>query len=215
MKNSYTKLAFLAIILSLALSISCKKEEEEIIPKPDPMYFDSLIDSRDGIVYKTVVINNQEWMAENLKYKPISGNFWAYDDDTSNIATYGYLYDWALACTSCPSGWRLPNNDDWETYYNYIGGNEKAGGKMKEIGTSHWLSPNTSATNEAGFNGLPGGFRNHYDEFKYQGFFGYFWSISEFDNNLAYTKILYYNNAEIGGEKIEKTYGNSVRCIKE
>ena len=117
----------------------------------------------DGNDYQTVVIGNQTWMAENLDCSE-TGNFdkaLPYDWDPSNSEVYGLLYTWETACNICPDGWHLPTEDEWIELFEYLGGDSIAGGKMKETGTSHWISPNTGATNSSGFTALAGGHFTH------------------------------------------------------
>jgi uncharacterized protein (TIGR02145 family) len=57
----------------------------------------------------------------------------------------------------CPAGWHVCMNDELTMLEAFLGGTDIAGGKMKETGTTHWVSPNTDASNSSGFSGLPGG----------------------------------------------------------
>ncbi len=142
----------------------------------------------DGNTYQTIIINGQEWMAENLrttKYAngdPIpnvtDANQWSnlttgawvhYNNDSQYENSYGKLYNWHAVDDSrnvCPTGWHVPSDNEWSTFINYLdpnadGGNVNniAGGKMKNTGIQYWQSPNVDATNESGFLGLPGGAR--------------------------------------------------------
>jgi uncharacterized protein (TIGR02145 family) len=125
----------------------------------------------EGNIYKTLVIGNQRWMAENIKSKfysdgtPILG-FHAYNDDTANLNVYGGFYNWNTVMNGttiiksqgvCPTGWHVPSFDEWVEMINFMGGYQVAGGKMKETGTEHWNEPNESATNEFGFTAIPSG----------------------------------------------------------
>ena len=190
-------------------------------------------DPRDGKTYKIVKIGTQTWMAENLTYLPSvsppsneSGTdpyYYVYGYNgtsvseakaTDNYTTYGVLYNWPAAKAACPSGWHLPSDVEWNTLINFLGGADVAGGKMKETGTTHWYSPNTGATNESGFNALPGGYRNGSGSFIYLGSTGYWWSSSEYFDTDAWSQGLYSNSHQANRFNYYKTGGFSVRCVR-
>lgn len=133
----------------------------------------------DGNVYTTVPIDNEIWMAENLRTirysngdiipttqivlqdiskEPEPKYQWVYDGVESNADTYGRLYTWYTVIDTrniCPAGWHVP---DWEEVNRMImNSGQYNGGAFKESGLSHWISPNTDANNATGFTGLPGG----------------------------------------------------------
>jgi len=185
-------------------------------------------DKRDNNRYKYVKIGNQIWMAENLAYKPSSGNYWAYNNDDSYIATYGYLYDWNTAMNGagssatnpsnvqgiCPEGWHLPSDAEWTQLTDYLGGEDVAGGKLKEAGHDHWQSPNAGANNVSGFTALPGGYRNSDGSFYYIGYKGYWWSATENGASNAWYRYLLYGDSYVYRYYNFKSLGYSVRCVK-
>jgi len=141
----------------------------------------------EGNVYPTVNIGTQVWMAENLKTTKYNdgmamplvsdnnawealktpGYCWYNNDAAANKNRFGALYNWYTVNTKklCPAGWHVPNDKEWTTLRTYLGGEEIAGGKLKETGTTHWTSPNTDATNQTEFTALPGGGRRSNGEF--------------------------------------------------
>ncbi len=172
--------------------------------------YTQLTDQRDGKTYKTVKIGNQVWMAENLAFKPSSGNYWAYDDDNSNVAKYGYLYDWETANNVCPVGWHLPSDNEWTVLTDYLG--DEAGTKMKS--TSGWKDGG-NGTNESGFNGFPGGCRDYNGDFDGIGYYGYWWSSSEDDTFYAWGRKLGSNFGGVFSYYGYKADGFSVRCLRD
>ncbi len=169
----------------------------------------SLIDTRDGQVYKTVEIGKQWWMAENLNYNAEIGS-WSYNNDTSNLSFYGRLYNWKTANNVCPDGWHLPSHEEWNEITDFLGGWTIAGAKMKEIGTD----PKTH-TNESGFSAVPGGYRSIFGIFNDKDEEGYFWSSTDIFKGYAWYRSLHYNTELIGKSIINIEYGYSVRCIKD
>ena len=79
----------------------------------------SIIDPRDGKEYKTVLIGEQWWMAENLNFESELSQF--RDNNEENGEIYGRLYFWSEAQNVCPDGWHLPSIDEWDLLIDYAG----------------------------------------------------------------------------------------------
>jgi len=172
----------------------------------------TITDTRDGKVYKTVKIDDQVWMGENLAFKTESGCL-VYDDIKDYVKTYGYLYSWEAATKACPDGWRLPSMQDWWYLSTYLGGDDPAGGKMKEKGTTSWKSPNTGATNSSGFTALSSG-RSGDKNMEYIGYLTFFWTSVDDDDYTSWCRGLDSSSGELSLLQVDKTDGYSVRCLK-
>lgn len=172
----------------------------------------SFTDDRDGKVYKTVKIDDQVWMGENLAFKTESG-YWVYDDIKDYVKTHGYLYSWQAATKACPAGWRLPSMQDWWYLSNYLGGDDQSGGKLKETGTASWKSPNTDATNSSGFTALSSG-RSGDKNMEHIGNVTFFWTNVDDDDVTSWCAALYSSKGELSLFPTDKKDGYSVRCIK-
>jgi uncharacterized protein (TIGR02145 family) len=192
------------------------------------------ITDRSGNSYKTIIIGEQFWMAENLRtllYNDgteihleeirdnwgnlASGAYCWYNNNPDMNNIFGALYNWHAVNTGklCPEGWHVPSNEEWNELINELGGMMNAGGNLKNTGTAYWQDPNSGATNESGFSALPGGFRDIYGDYSGAGSSGYFWATNENDI-YARLKRLNYNHSEVQDLDWHKINGFSVRCIK-
>ncbi len=207
------------------------------------------ITDAENNTYKTVIIGTQQWMAENLKVSKYSdgttipnitdntqwsnlttGAWTYYNNDPANNTKYGKLYNWyAVSPTTngnknvCPTGWHVPTDAEWMVLIDYLGGTSVAGGKMKEVGTTSWISPNTDATNTSLFTGLPGGFRDNNGNYFNIGYDGDWWSSTEGNTSNAWWRNLNYNFGNAYGFGYDgpdssyisnKEQGLSVRCLR-
>ena len=188
--------------------LSCNKTDE------NSFSYIQFTDNRDGNTYKTIQIGTQIWMAENLNYDAGMGS-WIYDENSSLASTYGRLYDWETACGACPEGWHLPSDEEWTALTDFLGGEEIAGGKLKETGTAHWESPNEGATNESGFSALPGGGRFNYGDFDGIGISANFWSSTAAEWGPAYYRTLGDSDIDVYRDVDDNSFGRSVRCVKD
>ncbi len=191
----------------------------------------------DGNVYQIVAISGQTWFKENLKSKHYSDGttisvVYPANGDENNVPIYGRIYDWnstmknsivEMTQGACPTGWHLPSDAEWKTLELYVGmtqaqvdatdarGNK--GGELKEIGTTHWLTPNVAATNNSGFTALPANYKYPNGSFNGTGQIAIFWTSSQsglnaWSRSVAYNFDVIYRTADV------KTSGYSIRCIK-
>ena len=145
------------------------------------------------------------------------GYCWYNNDEAGNII-YGPLYNWSTVNTGklCPSGWHVPDNNELTILTDYLGGISVGGGKLKETGTIHWVTPNTAATDDFNFKGLPGGSRGATGAYGNIGKYSYWWvnTAHPFDPDYAWGYVLSYISAEIiRANYYYKKDGFSVRCV--
>jgi uncharacterized protein (TIGR02145 family) len=193
----------------------------------------------DGNVYNTVQIGTQLWMKENLKVThysngdgilQITDNL-AWNTQNSGAFTWmlndlsfkditGALYNWYTAAdvrNVCPAGWHVPSKIDATVMFDYLGGSTVAGGKMKEAGTSHWITPNTGGDNSSGFSGFGGGYRSYDGSFKDYGVWGGWWTAIDCYSSAPYLYIIHNTETLVNlsvPNNSPANYGYSIRCIK-
>ncbi|HSQ40749.1 MAG TPA: FISUMP domain-containing protein [Fibrobacteraceae bacterium] len=206
-------------------------------------------DSRDGQIYGYVVVEERTWMTQNLNYGTmIPGDSaqendnavekYCYNDDSSNCANYGALYQWAEAlalsatcdtsdCSSsasssehqgiCPDGWHIPLSAEWDTLAERLGGEEVAGMTMKLDNTSNssWNSSANNDGNTSGFSAYPLGMRDEYGDFSSFGSYAYFWTL--YEGNEVYAQGRYLRNgiAYLRSENFNKQNGFAIRCVQD
>lgn len=210
-----------------------------LVPIEDGVIFDC----RDGIIYKTIKIGNQWWMAENLRYFDNNGSWiygqeesgidyseWGidtiYGDTLTNLNEYGRLYNWQTAYESCPCGWHLPSDQEWKDLEIELGMNindvSEEGYRGQYIGDklktpSDCYSGSNCGT--SGFNAKLGGFR--LVEFTYldKGYQGHYWtstSINWYGEEYAWKRSVgsWIDEIDRSFAFGEKSYALSVRCIQ-
>jgi uncharacterized protein (TIGR02145 family) len=175
---------------------------------------ETFTDPRDGKVYKTVKIGTQTWMAENLAYKPSTGNYWSYNNDQSNVSKYGYLYSWETAKAVCPAGWHLPSSAEWSTLTANLGNDDVEGGKFKSIIGWECPKPNKE-TNETGFSALPGGFCDGGSFYDISNSGRWWGSIEGSSRDALVQQEECHGRGSIMITKVGKRNGYSLRCIKD
>lgn len=217
--------------LRWTISTKCQNSFDDIY-----VNFGSKVKDIDNNEYKIIQIGSQIWMVDNLRvthfqngesiqlvtddnvWKSLSSSGYCnFNNTDKDLNLYGRLYNFYTVTDDrnlCPVGWHIASDNEWNTLFNYLGGKEIAGGKMKESGTIHWASPNTGATNESGFNILPSGYRDYSGFFISKGYATGFWSATERNSVEANVKYFYFSGSDVYLSEFKKGTGFSVRCIK-
>ncbi|HRT14215.1 MAG TPA: FISUMP domain-containing protein, partial [Bacteroidales bacterium] len=214
------------------------------------------VTDRDGNVYKTVIIGSQCWMRENLRTTKYadgtaillgtstnSSTPYRYypNNNSSNVSTYGYLYNLAAAlyneeCSSnnpsgvqgiCPDGWHLPSSLEWWDLRDTLQlepshhCNDDDQNLAKALASSSgWNSHDGACTvgndltanNSTGFSSVPAGFYN-------SGYFNfgedsYMWTTTGNKNVYSIRYTIKYNEAVLGFDSDQAHKAYSVRCVR-
>lgn len=218
-------------MLSIAITTSCTKENFPVLIGPDP----TSVTDIDGNVYPIAKICGKFWMLENLrttKYNDgtiisngLSNTEWGsttngacavYSDLSTNNLTYGKLYNWYAANNTklAPTGWHVATEDEWIALVECQGGSTIAGGKMKST-SSLWTSPNTGADNSSGFNAIPGGWKANSGSYALLSEAAYFWGSNERNSSQGEYIKLTNNLASVALNGATKSFGYSIRCVKD
>ena len=200
---------------------------------------------KDGNVYTTVKINNQEWIVENfmcskyadgvsINYLPdalqfdsdTAGAFCYYENNISLKSSIGALYNWYAVNNARSlaylerngvqeSGWRVPSTTDWNNLRTFLGGLSVAGGALKETGSDYWHSGNIGATNSSGFRGRGSGQRLS-GNYTNLGYQGNYWSsVSQSTTTAWYYQLLSAGPQMYSFDNALKRYGYAVRLVRD
>jgi uncharacterized protein (TIGR02145 family) len=108
-------------------------------------------------------------------------------------------------------GYHVPTKTEYDTLNIFIAGSP--GGKIKEVGTAHWLTPNSGAVDIYEFTALPGGkYVTNYSNLTTQ---AHFMTKTEFDASNIYYMLLEYNTDGLQISAHRKIDYMSVRLIKD
>jgi len=159
---------------------------------------------------------------------------WAYNGDESYVSRYGRLYTWYAVNDSrniAPAGWHVASDAEWTTLENYLIANgynydgTTTGNKIAKslAATTDWNSLSDTGTigndltknNSSGFTALPGGYRDLGGPFSIIGSYGYWWSSTELSTTVAWYRFLYYGDYYLYRNGNSKSYGFSVRCVRD
>ena len=184
---------------------------------------------RNCVILSSVVIGTQIWTTKNLDvetyrngdvipqvqdntaWRNLSTGAWCYyENNTANGSAHGKLYNWYAVKDPrglAPNGYYIPTDADWKILTDYLGGESAAGTKMKSnIG---W-----NGSNSSGFAGLPGGCRSYDGDFNFVGASGFWWSSTESQTDIAYSRYLSYSNVNVSRSFDFEQSGFSVRCLR-
>lgn len=218
---------------------SAKKEEAYYLrcimdpPDVDEIYDStSIYDNRDDNRYKTVVVGEDTWMAENLRFA--APGSYCYEDKDIRCKSYGRLYPWHVAMRLpedyvdesrtgmimeehqgiCPDGWHIPTNNEWialgQKALNMRRGGIGSALKSKE----GWARGGAPISAVSGFAALPSGSRFAEGEYAELGTSAYFWAAQGGDGmGAVYWNIINSKDDFTSMEDFDK-FSFSLRCVK-
>lgn len=222
------RILILLILTSITCLFRCSKESITTSTNSS-----SFVDVRDGEVYNTITINNQTWMADNLRFNA-SGSFL---NPANPSNQYGRLYDWATTMNGdapstsnpsgvqgiCPAGWHLPSDAEWNSLEIALGLNAMDTSTVGLYVGNHALEMKSLTgwngvigNNNSGLNIYPAGvFSTTNNYFGDLGEAAYFWTSVEIDSIYAGTRFFHAGKNGIARGGNPRIAGQSCRCVMD
>jgi uncharacterized protein (TIGR02145 family) len=193
---------------------------------------DNVTDPRNAMVYPTVQIGDQCWMAKNMNIgERINGSEemtdngsiekYCYDNDEANCTQYGGLYQWDEVLQYagdnvegiCPDGWHVPALEEWQQLEMALGMPEE-----QATASSGWQGTDEGSKlkegGSSGFNAIMTGNRNTSGNFTTFGLSTAFWTATQASSFMATARTLDESHTEISHTNYDKRYGHAIRCLK-
>ena len=170
-----------------------------------------LTDTRDGKTYKIVKLGEKIWMAENLNYEMDDGvKSWCNGNKKENCDKYGRLYTYKSATYACPTGWHLPEVEEWPERGN--GGHPA----FLDYAVVGWYG----GKDTYGFSILPAGNYSAKSQYFFEpgGGTTYFWTMTIDTRNNNCATMIHFGSGSEGMVSVcasDENDGLSVRCLKE
>ena len=212
---------------SMAIPFSVDSKEEFFNPSVD---YGTLIDERDGKTYKTVIVGERVWMAENLNfadfdaYPILEGHSFCFNNEDANCDLMGRLYDRAAAMNSagcdfkkycdlgdslvrgvCPAGWHIPTEQEAKDLLAFFKADFFAA-----ISTKGWKS-SIVGNNASGFSLVASGNLSG-DRFAHIGELAMVWYYVA--NTTQWYLVLEQGRPHLQDYTSEKEYV-SIRCVSD
>jgi uncharacterized protein (TIGR02145 family) len=143
----------------------------------------------------------------------------------------------------CPPGWHIPTDREWATMLDKVEGGSTystsqtgtgfwgstvttvaAGVKLKsqaifsgtDPGTGSWLDHDNRGSNVSGFGAVPAGGRDlNGSQLNYRGLRSPIWSSSVGSSGYAWYREFRYGDAQVRRFFSDRSYGFSVRCVRD
>lgn len=175
--------------------------------------YGEMTDSRDDQVYKTIVIGEQTWMAENLNYNGFEdGAYNRYSHNPDSSKKYGVGYVFYKAINACPENWHLPTTPEWETMIDYVASHTETPVGKALKSTIGW-PPTRTGTNEFGFNAV-----FDINDYKTYGIIqAYYWTstVPNDVSTVRYVFALEFDSDDMKEQGVYEGKYQPIRCIKD
>jgi uncharacterized protein (TIGR02145 family) len=185
--------------------------QKQMILQMSTKRFGVVKDARDGNEYRWIEMSGLAWMGENLRFEHRQS--WPPGNKQELVEEYGLLYSWDAAKSTCPEGWRLPTDEEWQRLEAGLGMEpfqlqERGYRGSKEADDIKPVNGHLFSLNYAGA-------RYGNRDFRSIGKGAFYWSSTEYLAKFAWARSIFSDRSQIARNYFNRDLGFSVRCVCE